>query len=167
MRIYDRTCLHRYFQTSAFKMFWWNYQIDFSKCNHFTLLIFIVFLKWCSGICEIYLNSDSPSKKNLENLNFQQPIWNPILSAHAVDIWRSCETEFLSEKNAIGQHFRLIETEIHSNALKLLKIELYIYSRECTMGISASEKRINKGKRHANKCHHCIKFSPRKIYNFD
>ena len=36
-----------------------------------------------------------------------------------------------------------------------------------TMGISASEKRINKGKRHANKCHHCIKFSPRKIYNFD
>ena len=36
-----------------------------------------------------------------------------------------------------------------------------------TMGISASEKRINKKKRYANKCHHCIKFSPRKIYNFD
>ena len=67
-------------------------------------------------------------KKNLENLNFQQPIWNPILSAHAVDIWRSCETEFLSEKNAIGQHFRLIESKIHSNALKYLKIELYVMS---------------------------------------
>ena len=31
-------------------------------------------------------------------------------------------------KNAIDQHFRLIENKIHSNALNLLKKELYVMS---------------------------------------
>ena len=70
-------------------------------------------------------------------------------------IFRDFHSSVISKKN---QYFTKTELSCVNEHFPTLHI---------TMGISASKKRINKKKRYANKCHHCIKFSPRKIYNFD